>query len=321
MNKKLCVVGAGHWGKNHIKTCHDLGVLNGVVDSSKKALDEIKINYPSVDVFLDIESAFKKSFDGFILSTPAATHYKLAKRIILNNYDILIEKPMVLSTAHAKELVELAKSRSTNIMVGHVLLFHPAIRKIKSLIESGEIGDLQYLYSNRLNLGKIRTEEDVFWSLAPHDVAIFQYLIGSSPTFVYAKGSAFIQKDIPDSTLTFLEYENDVRAHIFVSWLHPFKEHRLIVIGSEAMISFEDSLDNKPLKLYSKKYDLVAGLPEKVDGPVKHISYKNQMPLIEELKYFIKYIGSNKMDFSTGEQAINVVQVLEKAGKYLLSND
>lgn len=321
MNKKICVVGAGYWGKNHIKTCHGLEVLYGVVDSSKKVRDEIAIDYPNVDVFPDVESAFEKSFDGFILSTPAATHYNLAKRIILNKYDILIEKPMVLSTAHAVELVELAKTNSVNIMVGHVLLFHPAIRKIKTIIESGEIGELQYLYSNRLNLGKIRTEEDVFWSLAPHDVAIFQYLTGSSPTSVYAKGSAFIQKDIPDSTLTFLEYEKAVRAHIFVSWLHPFKEHRLIVIGSEAMISFEDSLDKKPLKLYSKKYDLISGLPEKFDGPVKHISYKNQMPLLEELKYFVKHIGSNQMNISSGQQGVNVVKVLEKAGKYLLSND
>ena len=213
MNKKICVVGAGYWGKTILKHAM-FGVLNGVVDSNEEALDEITMNYPNVDVFLDIESAFKKSFDGFILSTPAPTHYELAKRIILNNYDILIEKPMALSTAHAEELVELAKNRNVNIMVGHVLLFHPAIRKIKSIIESGEIGDLQYLYSNRLNLGKIRTEEDVFWSLAPYDIAIFQYLIGSSPTSVYAKGSAFIQKNIPDSTLTFLEYDNLCsRAH------------------------------------------------------------------------------------------------------------
>ena len=203
MNKKICVIGAGYWGKNHIKTCHRLGVLFGVVDSNKEARDEIIINYPNLDVFPEIESAFNKSFDGFILATPAGTHYELAKQIILNNYDILIEKPMALSTAHAIELVELAKDRNVNIMVGHVLLFHPAIRKIKSIIESGEIGDLQYLYSNRLNLGKIRTEENVFWSLAPHDVAIFQYLTGSNPTSVYANGSDFIQKNIPDSTITF----------------------------------------------------------------------------------------------------------------------
>ena len=321
MNKKICVIGAGYWGKNHIKTCHSLGVLSGVVDSNKEALDEIRINYPNLDIFPNIESAFNKSFDGFILATPAGTHYELAKRVILNNYDILIEKPMALSTAHAKELVELAQDRNVNIMVGHVLLFHPAIRKIKSIIESGEIGDLQYLYSNRLNLGKIRTEENVFWSLAPHDVAIFQYLTSSNPTSVYAKGSDFIQKNIPDSTITFLEYETGVRAHIFVSWLHPFKEHRLIVIGSEAMISFEDSLENKPLKLYSKKYDLVAGVPEKIDGPVQSISYENQMPLHEEVRYFIQHLGSDKIDISNGKQGVDVVKVLEMAGKQLLSND
>ena len=136
------------------------------------------------------------------------------------------------------------------------------------MIENGDIGDLQYVYSNRLNLGKVRTEENVFWSLAPHDIAIFQYLTDSIPKKINATGSTFLQKGIPDSTLTQLEYENGVKGHIFVSWLHPFKEHRLVVIGSEAMISFEDSLNDKPLKLYSKKIDLESGVPEKIDGPV-----------------------------------------------------
>ena len=146
------------------------------------------------------------------MATPAGTHYELAKQIILNNYDILIEKPMALSTAHAIELVELAKDRNVNIMVGHVLLFHPAIRKIKSIIESGEIGDLQYLYSNRLNLGKIRTEENVFWSLAPHDIAIFQYLIDLLPHLWQRK--RFIQK-IFRFNAYLLEYESAV-AHTFL---------------------------------------------------------------------------------------------------------
>ena len=140
-------------------------------------------------------------------------------------------------------------------MVGHVLLFTPAVKKIKEMLDKGEIGELQYLYSNRLNLGKVRTEENVFWSFAPHDIAIFQYLTDSFPK-INANGSTFLQKGIPDSTMTQLEYENGVKGHIFVSWLHPFKEHRLVVIGSEAMISFEDSLDEKPLKLYSKKINL-----------------------------------------------------------------
>ena len=164
---------------------------------------------------------------------------------------------MTLSVGDAEYLVKLSKKNNINILVGHVLLFHPAIKKLKKIIDHKEIGHFQYIYSNRLNFGKVRTQENAFWSLAPHDIAIFQYLTGSSPKKIYAKGSDFLQKGIPDSTLTQLEYKNGIKGHIFVSWIHPFKEHRLVVIGSEGMISFEDSLVDKPLKFYSKKLILI----------------------------------------------------------------
>ena len=186
------------------------------------------------------------------------------------------------------------------------------------MIDNGEIGDLQYIYSNRLNLGKVRTEENVFWSLAPHDIAIFQYLTDSIPMKINANGSTFLQKGIPDSTMTQLEYENGVKGHIFVSWLHPFKEHRLVVIGSEAMISFEDALDEKPLKLYSKKIDLKSGIPEKIDGPVKVIYYENKMPLDIELEYFINHLSSVKPKISNIRHGYEVVKTLVDASQQIL---
>ena len=225
---------------------------------------------------------------------------------------------MTLSIEEARELVVLSEKNKINAMVGHVLLFHPAVNKIKEMIENGEIGDLQYAYSNRLNLGKVRTEENVFWSLAPHDIAIFQYLTDSIPKKINAIGSTFLQKGIPDSTLTQLEYENGVRGHIFVSWLHPFKEHRLVVIGSEAMISFEDSLEDKPLKLYSKKIDLKSGIPEKIDGPVKMIPFENKMPLDIELEYFINHLSNVKPKISNIEHGYEVVKTLVDASKQIL---
>jgi Predicted dehydrogenases and related proteins len=204
-------------------------------------------------------------------------------------------------------------------MVGHVLLFHPAVIKIKEIIDNGLIGDLQYLYSNRLNLGKVRTEENVFWSLAPHDIAIFQFVIGSFPKKIYSKGSIFLQEGIPDSTMTNLEYKNGVEGHIFVSWLHPFKEHRLVVIGSEAMISFEDSIEGKPLKLYSKKFDLISGVPEKVDGPVEWIPYEQKMPVKEELQYFINHLNNKKLKIANGKNGLEVVKILVKASEQILT--
>jgi len=202
-------------------------------------------------------------------------------------------------------------------MVGHVLLFHPAIKKIKALIDSGKIGKLQYIYSNRLNLGQVRTEENVFWSLAPHDISIFQYFTDAYPDAIHASGSTFLQKGIHDSTLTQLIYPNGVEGHIFVSWLHPFKEHRLVVIGSEAMISFEDSSKGKPLKLYVKKFDMVQGVPEKIDGPVTLINYEQKMALTEELQYFVNHLSGKKLGVANGKHALDVMRILISASEKL----
>ena len=319
MDEKVCVVGAGYWGKNHIRTLNQLWALSGIVEPDKNLQTSLSIDYPGVTCYEDISLALNEDFDGFTIATPAETHFEIARKVIMAGKHVLIEKPMTLSIADSEELLLLSEKFNVNLMVGHVLLFHPAIRKIKEIINNGDIGDLQYIYSNRLNLGKVRTEENVFWSLAPHDIAIFQYLTDSFPTNIEAKGSTFLQKGIPDSTMTTLEYQNGVKGHIFVSWLHPFKEHRLVVIGSEAMISFEDSLDGKPLKLYSKKFDLISGVPEKVDGPVKWIPYKQKMPLTEEIEYFLKHLNGEKLKTANGEQGLEVVKILVKTSEQLLS--
>ena len=318
MDKKVCVVGAGYWGKNHISALNKLGVLRGVVEYNPKILSSLSKEYPNVSFYENIDLALKEDYDGFTVATPSESHYSISKQIISAGKHVLIEKPMALSIEDSEELLLLSEKFNVNLMVGHLLLFHPAIIKIKEMIDEGSIGDLQYLYSNRLNLGKVRTEENVFWSLAPHDIAIFQYLTNSSPKIIHSKGSTFLQEGIPDSTMTIFKYENGVEGHIFVSWLHPFKEHRLVVIGTEAMISFEDSIGGKPLKLYSKKFDLINGVPEKIDGPVESISYENKMPLTEELSYFINHLDGKKPKIANGENGLEVMKVLVKASEQLL---
>ena len=318
MDKKVCVVGAGYWGKNHIRTLNELGVLKGVVEPNPMILSSLSKEYPNVSLFNNISLALEEDYDGFTVVTPSETHYSLSEKIICAGKHVLIEKPMALSIEDSKKLLKLSKDYNVNLMVGHVLLFHPAIRKIKKIIEDGVIGELQYIYSNRLNLGKVRTEENVFWSLAPHDIAIFQYLTNSFPKTIQSKGSTFLQEGIPDSTMTIFKYENGVEGHIFVSWLHPFKEHRLVVIGTEAMISFEDSIGGRPLKLYSKKFDLTNGVPEKIDGPVEWIPYENKMPLAEELSYFINHLDGKKPKIANGENGLEVMKVLVKASEQLL---
>ena len=318
MSRNICVVGAGYWGKNHIRTLNNLGFLGGIVEPNKYLLNKFSKEYPEAKVFENLDLAIKdKSFRGFTIATPANTHFRIASKIIRSSKNVLVEKPLCLNINEAKKLVELSKQYKINLMVGHVLLFHPAIQEIKKTILDGKIGKLQYLYSNRLNLGQVRTEENVFWSLAPHDISIFQFLTDSYPESIIANGSTFLQKNIHDSTITYLKYPNKVEGHIFVSWLHPFKEHRLVVIGSEGMLVFEDSAEKKPIKLYSKKIDIKFGIPEKIDGPVKLINYERKMPLTEELKYSCENLDRENTKTADGKSALEVVKILIKASKQL----
>jgi len=316
--KSVCVIGGGYWGKNHIRILNELGYLGGIVDSNQETLNRFAKQYPDVKSFLSLDEALQEeSFLGFTVATPAESHYCLAKKILEERKPVLVEKPLVLTMSHAEELVYLSEKNNVNLMVGHVLLFHPAIKKIKALIDSGKIGKLQYMYSNRLNLGQVRTNENVFWSLAPHDVSIFQYFTDSFPDNITASGSTFLQRGIHDSTITQLKYTNGAEGHIFVSWLHPFKEHRLIVIGSEAMITFEDSTEGKPLKLYSKKFNMTQGIPEKIDGPVTLIEYDQKMALTEELHYFVDHLDGQKPSTANGQHALEVMKILIRASEQL----
>ena len=316
--KNICVVGAGYWGKNHIRTLYELGSLGGIVEQKKDLLDQITEQYPDAKTYRNIDEALGyEEFAGFTVATPAETHHDIAVQIIKSGKHVLVEKPLCLNIKDAENMVNLAKQYKVNLMVGHVLLFHPAIQMIKSLIDEGEIGKLQYIYSNRLNLGQVRTEENVFWSLAPHDISIFQYLTDSYPKSIVANGSTFLQEGIYDSTITQLKYTDGIEGHIFVSWLHPFKEHRLVVIGSDAMITFEDSTDGKPLILYSKKFNMSSGLPEKIDGPMKKIKYEEKMPLSEELKYFVEHLDGAVIHKANGQHALEVIKILVEASNHL----
>ena len=309
--KRICVIGGGKWGQNHIRTLFEMGNLGGIVESNPKRLKELLEKYP-VKGFQDVEAAVKENFDGFTIAAPAPLHYEIAKLLIQNRKNVLVEKPMTLSSETSLELVELAKAKGVRLMVGHVLLFHPAIRKIKEVIDDGKIGELYYIYSNRLNLGTVRTEENVFWSFAPHDVSVLNYFVGANSEFIESKGAKFLQKNVYDYTMTQLTYPNNIHAHIFVSWLHPFKEHRLVVIGSRGMISFEDSSPEKEIKFYNKHIEFEQGIPIKVENPTEIIPYENRQPLTEELKYFVENLDK-KIEIANGQSGYEVVKVLEKA--------
>lgn len=314
-NKKICVIGGGRWGKNHIRTLYHLGNLGGIVETNPDRLQELTDEFPCIG-FLDLDAAIQHHFDGYTIAAPAPFHYDIAKHLIEKGKHVLVEKPMTLSADTSKELVELAEKKGSNLMVGHVLLFHPAIRKIKEVVDSGKLGNLYYLYSTRLNLGTVRTEENVFWSFAPHDISVLDYLVGAPATCIESKGSKFLQKNVYDYTMTQLSYPGNIHAHIFVSWLHPFKEQRLVVIGSKGMLVFEDSSAEKEIKFYDKHIDFEQGTPVKVENPTEIIPYEKGQPLTEELRYFVENLDK-KIEVADGKSGYEVVKVLEEAQRLI----
>lgn len=315
---KLAIIGAGRWGFNHVRTANQLLDAKNIIvfDSFPEVENKIKELNSEINFTTDFDSVLNdKEINAVIIATPAETHFEIAKKSLEAGKNVLVEKPITLVPTEAEELLNLSLSLNLKLMVGHVLLFHPAVLRIKDGIEKGEIGHLQYIYSNRLNLGAIRSEENALWSFAPHDISVIQFLVGDNPIDVQANGGAFVQQGIEDSTLTFLTYPNNVKAHIFVSWLHPFKEQRMVIIGDKGMYVFEDSLKTEKLKLFPKGFKEVDGVIEKFDADYEVIEFESKMPLAEEQKHFYESIENDTTPRTDGKHALEVLQILDEATK------
>lgn len=310
-NKRICVVGGGKWGENHIRTLHEMGNLGGIVENDTKRLDELLNKYPSAKGYSCTEDSIKEGYDGYVVSTPAHTHIKIGSVLLENKQNVLIEKPLALSSTDSEHLLSLARKSGSKLMVGHLLLFHPALRKIKEVIEEGKLGKLEYIYSNRLNFGTVRTEENVFWSFAPHDISVLDFIIGKPPVSINASGGCFLQQGVHDTVLAEFIYADNIRAHIFVSWLHPFKEQRLVIIGSKGMLVFEDSSQDKQIYFYDKKVEIIVGKPVKSEGAVESIPYEISSPLQNELRYFMEHLNSD-ITIADGRCGHETVRILEK---------
>lgn len=316
----ICVIGAGQWGLNHIKTLILLNVNVGCVDIDQEKLNFIKSSFPETSCFSSVEDSFVANYQGYVIATPPTSHAKLAKLLISNHKAVLVEKPLCLNLSDSKEIKSQLIKFKGRLIVGHLMLFHPAIVKIKKMIEEGVIGNIQYIYSNRLNLGKVRKEENVFWSFAPHDISIFQYFSNSFPSSVISHGGDFLQKNIQDTTITYLKYPNGIQGHIYVSWLHPFKEHRLVIIGSKGSLHFEDSLNAKPLLFYANDISLPNSQKNIKKTLPQKIEFDLTLPLENELKYFIKIIKGENITIASIDEGIDVVNILEKSSNSLEIN-
>lgn len=313
---KTGILGAGKWGMNHVKTANKILGANNVIvcdpnPETRKKLDEVNTEILFTtnpdEIFND------NSINCVIIAVPVELHFELSMKALRAGKHVLVEKPITLRSDEAEELNSLAKEKNLQLMVGHVLLYHPAVLKMKEMVDSDELGVLQYIYSNRLNLGTIRKEENILWSFAPHDISVIQFLSDANPINVSAKGADFIRNGIEDVTLTTLTYPGNLHAHIFVSWLHPFKEQRMVVIGSKGMVVFEDSAKDNKLKYYKKGFIDVDGEPEKFDEDFVVIEYDNKAPLEEEQRHFFECVLTGNQTVTNGDHAIEVLKILEEA--------
>jgi len=317
----IAVVGCGKWGMNHVRTANKLFgyKFKYCIDNAEGSEETVKAISDKIIFTTDIKDIINDDMvNAVIVSTPAETHFEIAKKLLLAGKNILVEKPITLNSNEAKILDEIANERDLILMVGHLLLFHPAILKIKEFINNGKLGKLQYIYSNRLNLGTVRTEENILWSFAPHDISVIQFFTEDVPSDVAATGAVFLQENIQDTTLTILKFKNNIHAHIYVSWLHPFKEQRLVVIGDKSMMMFEDTLKDNKLKFYPKGFDIVNGLPVKRDEDFENIEFASTSPLELEQKHFIDCILNHTTPRTDGKNAIEVLETLERAQNELI---
>src|SRR5688572_17374926 len=242
-SKQIAVVGMGYWGKNLVRNFHEIGALASVCDSHPAVEALVAQSYQGARYHSDYSEVLADaSIRGVALATPAVTHFEMAKRALLAGKDVFVEKPLAIEVSQGEELVRIAEKEERILMVGHILQYHPAVRKLKELIQGGALGRLHYIYSNRLNIGKIRTEENILWSFAPHDISVILALLGESPGKVFCRGAAYLNRQVFDVTMSYLDFPSGVQAHIFVSWLHPVKEQKLVVVGSEKMAVFDDKI-------------------------------------------------------------------------------
>jgi UDP-2-acetamido-3-amino-2,3-dideoxy-glucuronate N-acetyltransferase len=316
MNKGKFVglIGLGYWGKNILRNLCELGVLHTAGDLSSQIISERSKGFHGINYTTKFEDILNnKDIKAVAVATPAATHYEYVKQALLAGKDVFVEKPLALTVREGQEIVDIASKEKRVLMVGHILLYHPAVIKLKEIIASGRLGKLEYIYSNRLNIGKLRTEENILWSFAPHDISVIITLLEEEPVSVKAFGGDYLNKGIYDTTLTTLEFKDGVKGHIFVTWLHPYKEQKLIIVGSKAMVVFDD-MSKEKLFLYPHKIEWKDGkipVAQKVDYEI--IPVEDGEPLKLELQHFIVCVLQRKTPKTDGNEGLRVLKVLEQA--------
>jgi UDP-2-acetamido-3-amino-2,3-dideoxy-glucuronate N-acetyltransferase len=314
---RIAVVGCGYWGKNLVRNFAELGALFALVDARPEVTEPLVATHGCRAATLD-DVLGDQSVEGVAIATPAASHYTLAKRVLEASKHVFVEKPLALDLADAERLCKVAVRCGRQLMVGHLLQYHPAFLKLKEIARAGGLGRLQYIYSNRLNFGLIRREEDSLWSFAPHDISMILGLVEAEPDGVDAVGAYYLHPKIADVTTTHLSFPGGERAHVFVSWLHPCKEQRLVVVGDRGMAVFDDGEPwDRKLVVYPHKTAWINGLPQAFKADGQPVPLAATEPLKAECQHFLDCIVNGATPRTDGREGVRVLRVLACASAAL----
>jgi len=314
----VAVIGMGAWGRNLVRNFADLGVLSAVCDSNVAAEALCRRDYPGVSFTPDYRAILADpAIRAVALATPSATHSDMAMAALDSGKDVFVEKPLATDIAAGEALVRRAAEVGRILMVGHILRYHPAVIELQALLRSGALGKIYYVYSNRLNIGRIRTEESILWSFAPHDISVIGALLDEAPIRVSCQGGAYLSSGLCDVTLSQFDFASGVRAHIFVSWLHPFKEQKLVVVGSEQMAVFDDTSDEK-LVLYPHRVEWHDRIPTAIKAPGRPVPVSRAEPLRRECLHFLDSIQTRQPPSTDGAEGLRVLRVLDACQRALV---
>jgi UDP-2-acetamido-3-amino-2,3-dideoxy-glucuronate N-acetyltransferase len=315
--KNLALIGAGYWGRNLARNFHELGALGMVCDASEEVLAAQAAACPGIRTVRTPEEVMSDdSITRVAIAAPAAQHYELARRALDSGKDVFVEKPLALDVRHGEKLRDLAKQRGRILMVGHLLQYHPCVQAMRQMVEAEALGTLQYITSNRLNLGKIRREENALWSFAPHDVSVILSLVGDRlPEQVRCMGEAFLNHGVADVTLTAMRFAGGIDAHVYVSWINPFKEQKLTVIGSKEMVVFDDTKPwDQKLRLFKQPLQWNGGeVPVASKSEGEAVAVPQSEPLRDECEHFLECCETRSTPRTDAEEGLRVLRVLQAA--------
>ena len=321
MKKNILVVGCGHWGKNLVRNFAELGSLYAVCDPNVQLANNFSQKYDVLNLSFE-EALIDKNIEGVVLAIPAPLHASFAIASMEAGKHTYVEKPLAMNKDEAEQMIVSSIKSNVHLMVGHLLQYHPVFVRLKELVSSGELGKLQYTYSNRLSFGKVRSEEDVLWSFAPHDISMILALTKQNIISVKMESKSIIQDQIADNSIIHLDFDSGFKAHIHTSWIHPYKEQKLVVIGEKGLMVFDDTkVWEQKLGFYPHAIDRSTHSPNINQVELTYIDVKESEPLRNECLHFIDVVNNNSAPLTNGDEGLKVLNVLSAASASELSNE